>query len=120
MESASYTADGDFYWKTIIKNTCDWVSLELTVWMDEDEWANLQHFYSRTNDDGSLMYDSIILNTEDPETDSDGFVGLRFRIGNVSDTDEFGVTSSEQQIAAWENQPGDYGMRYYSNLSWVM
>lgn len=115
-ESGAYTSDGEFFWQTAIKSTCDWINSEYTVYMDHDDWWALTTYWYEFDADWNWAYDSIIKECHTHATETD-WTGCTFILGQVVPEDYF-VTEPLQLTAGWMNAPGQYGIRSYSS-KWV-
>lgn len=114
-EEKTTNAAGEEYYRTVIKNTCETYDLFVRVYMDEEEWNNVAHFYSRSDDTGNLVKDSIVYGSS--KYDSKGYLGIEFKVGYITYPENYGVSEHLQGAAGWENMPGDWGVRYYT-VSW--
>ena len=100
----------------MIKNTCDFINAEYTVYMNTSDWLDLEAYYSEVDDDGKLMKDSILKECHTHRSKTQ-WTGCTFIVGKV-DTAKYGVTDDLQLSAGWLSGNGNKGVKRYS-YKWV-
>lgn len=98
-------------------NTCHDYNKKFTIYMEVDDWRNMEMFYTVWNDEGRVSKDSFLRECHRHEHD-DEIIGCTFELGYISDYATVGLEYPIQMRAAWMNAPGDLGMLWYEH-EWI-
>ena len=105
------TKEGKHQFRTVMKNTCEHITLVFTVYMKAEDWDNIEFFYRRYDEQDQSMIKNDSNKTKCAESKNNpGNVGCTFELGFVDDFEERGMTHGRQTLAGWVNAPGARGI----------
>ena len=110
--------DSDKRYMGIMVNTCTDFIKKYTVYMDIQDWFNMEQFYTTWDaETGAVVKDSVISECHRYVHD-DQILGCTFEVGHLPHYREYGLTDPDQMRAAWVNGPDDLGLLWYEE-EWV-
>ena len=72
-------------------NTCEDFTKKYTIYMDLQDWFNMQHFYTTYDEEGNVQHDSVIRECHRYAED-ENILGCTFELGYIADYEKYGLT----------------------------